>query len=447
MQPLRILVAPSGYKECLYAAEVAEAIRSGLARALPGAQIVTRPVVDGGEGFARGLALASGGRVEPVTVTGPVGEAVTAGLGWLGDRGEPTAVIEMASAAGLRLVPRDRRDPLATTSRGVGELIRAALDRGARRILLGCGDSGTCDAGLGMAAALGFRFLDRRGGELPAGGGALARLARIEVAGRDPRLAEVPIEVACNMSVPLTGPAGAARGFGPQKGATPAQVDQLEAGIARFIEVAGRDLGATGLAEMAGAGASGGLGAGLHALLGARLRPWQEVVLSGMSLDREIARADLVVTAEGGIDGGTPRGKIPAIIAGRARAQGVPVIALAGCVGPGVEAVHGAGIDALFSTLGAAVPLPEAVRRAPADIERAAEQALRGILVGMALSERRGRPAREPKRAAPGASADGRARRPLGPLRLTARSSPAPAGCPSHRPDHAPARRDPLPRR
>lgn len=389
MQPLRILVAPSGYKECLYAAEVAAAIAAGLRRASPAARIVTRPVVDGGEGFARTLSLASGGHVERLTVTGPLGTSVESHIGWLGRAPVPTAVIEMAAAAGLRLVPRDRRDPLVTTTQGVGELIRAALDRGARRLLIGCGDSGTNDAGAGMAAALGFRFLDAEGAALPPGGGALARLARIDAAGRDPRLAGVAIEVACNTRVLLTGPSGVARGFAPQKGATPNQVALLEAGLRRFAAVAARDLGAAGLEALPGGGASGGLGAGLQALLGARLLPWQAVTAEALGLEREIAAADLVITAEGGIDGQTPRGKIPAEIARRAAQRGIPVIALAGTVGEGAEAVHEAGIDAVYSTLGAAVPLPEAIRRAPQDIARAAEQALRGVLMGMRMSHRR----------------------------------------------------------
>jgi glycerate kinase len=389
MHPLRILVAPSGFKECLYAADVAEAIASGLRRASPAARIVTCPVVDGGEGFARTLALRSGGMVEPVAVSGPLGGAVEAHLGWLGGAPVRTAVIEMASAAGLRLVPRDRRNPLRTTTRGVGELIRAALDRGAGRILLGCGDSGTSDAGAGMAAALGIRFLDAAGADLPPGGGALADLASIDRGGLDPRLAAVPIEVACNTRIGLTGPRGVARGFAPQKGATPGEVRRLELGLERFAAVAARDCGTPGLEDLPGGGASGGLGAGLHALLGARLRPWQEIVLAGIELDREVAAADLVVTAEGGIDAQTPHGKIPAVIARCAQAHGVPVLALAGCIGEGAGVVHDAGIGAVFSTLGAAVPLAEAIRRAPADIARAAEQALRGVLLGATLSARR----------------------------------------------------------
>lgn len=389
MSPLRVLVAPSGYKECLHAAEVATAIVAGLRRACPGAVIASRPLVDGGEGFARSLALASGGRVEPVTVPGPLGPPVEAHIGWLGGGASRTAVIEMAAAAGLRLVPPAERDPLRASTRGVGVLIRLALDRGAERILVGCGDSGTNDAGAGMAQALGFRLLDAAGRELPPGGGALARLARIDASARDPRLAGLEVEVACNTHVLLAGPRGVARRYGPQKGAGPAEVALLERGLETFAAVAARDLGVRGLASLPGGGASGGLGAGLHALLGARLRPWQEVALTACGLDRAIAETDLVVTAEGGMDGQTPDGKVPGVVAARARAQGVPVIALAGTIGADVGTVHAAGIDAVFGTLGSAVALPEAMARAPEDIARAAEQALRGVLVGLALARRR----------------------------------------------------------
>lgn len=388
MTPLRILVAPSGYKECLHAAEVAEAIATGLRRACPEARLVCRPAVDGGEGFARAIALGSGGHVEPVTVPGPVGTPVAAHIGWLGGTAPRTAVIEMAAAAGLRLVPPGARDPLRTTPRGVGTLLRIALDRGAERVLIGCGDSGTNDAGAGMAQALGFRLLDAAGEELPPGGGALVRLARIDASARDPRLAALAVEAACNTRVLLTGPSGVARRFGPQKGAGPAEVELLERGLATFAAVAARDLGAGGLATMPGGGASGGLGAGLHALLGARLRPWQEVALAACGLERDIAAADLVVTAEGAVDMHTPDGKVPGAVAAKARAQGVPVIALAGAIGPELEAVHAAGISAVFGTLGRAVPLPEAIGRAREDIVRGAEQALRGVMVGLALRQR-----------------------------------------------------------
>lgn len=377
---MRILVAPSGYKECLLADEVAAAIAAGLRRACPEAEVTALPLVDGGEGFTRAMTAVGGGRLQPVRVTGPTGAPVEASLGWVGD----TAILEMASAGGLRLVPRHARDPLSTTTRGVGELLRAALEGGARHILLGCGDSGTCDGGAGLAQALGFRLLDAAGCDLPPGGGALVALDRIETAGLDPRLAGVTVEVACNTRVKLCGPKGVSRGFGAQKGASPADIERLEAGLHRLAVVAARDLGADGLLDLPGGGASGGLGAGLHAFLGAQLRPWAEVTLARLDLDRHIAGADLVLTAEGGLDGQSARGKIPAEVARRAGRLGVPVIALAGTLGEGAEAL---GLDAHFASLRGPGSLEQAMARAAADLEACAEQVLRAVMVGRRMAQ------------------------------------------------------------
>jgi len=389
MRPLRILVAPSGYKECLLADAVARAIAAGIRRACPEARVTELPLVDGGEGFATRMAAVRGGTLRPVPVTGPLGHPVRVGIGWFADpSGQPVAVIGMAAAAGLRLVPAEARDPLRTTTAGVGEMIRAALDGGARRILLGCGDSGTCDGGAGMAAALGIRFLDRNGAALPPGGGALAELHRIDLSGRDPRLDGVRIEVACNATIPLLGPDGAARRFGPQKGGTPEGIARLEAGLARLAFCLARDGGAAGLDSLPGAGASGGLGAGLHALLGARLRPWQEVTLPALELDAHLAAADLVLTAEGAIDASTVPGKIPAELCRRARPLGLPVIALAGTLAPEARALLDHGAAALFSSLVRPGPLEAAMGRAPADLEFCAEQAMRAVLLGRRLALR-----------------------------------------------------------
>lgn len=226
---VRVLVAPSGFKESLSADEVADSIAIGIRRAVPDALVRKAPMADGGEGFAAALALATGGQLHPVRVTGPVGKKVDAAFAMLGgDRHEPTAVFEMAAAAGLRLVPRTKRDPLTTTTRGVGEMLLAALDEGARRVLIGCGDSGTNDGDAGMAQALGVHLHDEDGNELGAGGGELQRLASIDVTGRDPRIADTDVEVACNWTNVLTGPQGVAQVYGPQKGASPETVERLE---------------------------------------------------------------------------------------------------------------------------------------------------------------------------------------------------------------------------
>jgi glycerate kinase len=280
-RPLTVVIAPSGFKESLDADAVAQAIAEGVRRVVPSARTHCLPLVDGGEGTAAALAAATGGDLVPVIVTGPIGLPVRSHFAVLGDG--TTAVVEMAAAAGLRLVPRAHRNPLRTTTRGVGELIAAALDRGCRRILVGCGDSGTSDGGAGALAALGARLLDEQGRELGDGARHLRRLARIDVSGLDDRLADTELRVACNPTNVLTGPRGVAPVFGPQKGASPAQVGKLAKALKHWATVLEADVpGASGrdLRRSPGTGASGGLGAGLAAL-GATLIPRFEVLSSG----------------------------------------------------------------------------------------------------------------------------------------------------------------------
>lgn len=383
-----VLVAPSGFKESLSADEAADCIEEGVHRAFPGATVLKAPMVDGGEGFTKALVRATGGTLHQLTVTGPVGDPVEAHFGFLGGCAEPTAVIEMAAAAGLSLVPRDRRNPCLTTSYGVGQLIRAALDRGACRILLGCGDSGVNDGGAGMAEALGVRLLDEDGMLLPRGGAALARLAAIDVSGRDARLDKVRIDAAVNWHNVLLGERGVARVFGPQKGATPEQVELLAGAMELY---AAAILCATGIdVGMApGAGASGGLGAAILGLLGGQLHPRYDIVMQYLELDRFIGEADLVITAEGSLDGQTPFGKVPAEVAQRAKRAGVPVIALAGTIGKGVQLNFEYGIDAFASILTRPCSLEDAISAAPKLLARAAEDSTRMVMVGMSLASRR----------------------------------------------------------
>lgn len=383
---LRIVIAPSGFKESLDATEVADGIERGIRRVLPDAVVYKAPLVDGGEGFTRSLVEATGGTLHQVEVTGPVGRPVASHFGFLGGDGPRTAVLEMAAAAGLRLVPADARDPLHTTTRGVGELIRAALDAGAERILLGCGDSGTNDGGAGAAQALGVRLLDERGADLSLGGAELARLARIDMSDRDPRLDHVHIDVACNWHNVLCGTQGVARVFGPQKGAAPETVERLAAALDRYAEVIATDLGLD-VREQPGGGASGGLGAGLQALLGATLHPRYDIIMQYLDIDGLLAEADLVFTAEGGIDYQTPRGKIPAEVAQRAKLHGLPVIALAGTVGEAAEVNYEHGIDAFTSILQGPATLQEAIQKADRLLEQAAEQMMRAVLVGRQLAQ------------------------------------------------------------
>ncbi|WP_151484318.1 glycerate kinase family protein [Streptomyces albicerus] len=388
----RFAVAPSGFKESLSAQAAADAIAAGVRRVVPDAEVDLIPLVDGGEGTARALAAATGGRLVALAATGPLGEPVGTHFALLGSGAASgsgsgsgdTAVVEMAAVAGLSLVPHGLRDPGATTTYGVGELIRAALDTGVRRVLVGCGDSGTSDGGAGALQALGARLLDADGFELPHGGRELTRLHRIDPSGLDPRLKDVDLLVACNPYNVLCGERGVARVFGPQKGATPTQVEELSAALENWAYVLTRDLGgtATDLRHGRGTGASGGLGAGLAALA-ARLLPRFEVLLDHLDLDARLARADLVLTAEGALDHQTPRGKVPAEVARRAKLHGRPVLALAGTLGEGAHTVP--GVDAFTGILPAPMARAEAFLRAAELLTDATERALRMILLGAGL--------------------------------------------------------------
>ena len=326
-EALCVLLAPCGFKEGLTVTELMECMARGVKAAVPDAEILRAPMVDGGEGFTSALVEMTGGRLHPVRVTGPVGDPVEAHIGVLGGAHAGVAVIEIAAAAGLRHVPLDQRQPLKTTSYGVGELIRETQALGVTRLLIGCGDSGVNDGGAGLAQALGIRLFDRRGRKIGPGGGALGRLAGIDLSARDPRLARLKIDVAVNWNNALLGRRGVARVFGPQKGASPAAVVKLEHGLRTLAAVIRRDL-KIDVGKMAGAGASGGLGAGLHAFLGARLHPRFKVLSRFLKFDALLDRADIVLTAEGTIDRLTLLGKMPAEVARRAKQRGIPVLPL-----------------------------------------------------------------------------------------------------------------------
>lgn len=381
---LRILIAPSGFKESLEADEVADCIEIGILRACPDAKIKKAPLVDGGEGFTKALVAATGGTLHNITVQGPVGQPVESHYGFLGNADVKTAVLEMAAAAGLRLVPREVRNPLVTTTYGVGELIKAALDAGAERILVGCGDSGTNDGGAGMAQALGVQLLDAAGKELGRGGGELVRLERIDLSDRNPRLGQVQIDVACNWHNLLCGAKGVARVFGPQKGASPEVVEQLAAALDHYADVIERDMGID-TRETPGSGASGGLGTGLSVFLQAKLHPRYDIVMQYLEIDSLLSESDLVVTAEGSIDFQTPRGKIPVEVAQRAKKYQLPVIALAGTIGKDAQLNLEHGIDSFESILDAPCTLDQAIANAPELVTNAAERVMRLMLVGQRL--------------------------------------------------------------
>lgn len=371
---MRIVIAPDSFKECLSAFDAACSIAEGARRVFPEAELELVPMADGGEGTVDALVQATGGAYAEAEVCGPLGDPVRARYGRLGDG--RTAVIEMAAAAGLPLAPVERRDPLKATSRGVGELIRHAIDGGARRVILGIGGSATNDGGAGMAQALGFSLRDADDEELPPGGAALARLARIEVSAVCPLPDQTEVLVACDVRNPLCGPEGASRVYGPQKGASPADVEILDAALRHFAGVVASQLGAEVL-DIPGGGAAGGLGAGLVAFLGAELRPGVDLVAEACGLARRIEGSDLVITGEGRMDGQTVHGKTPIGVARLARNAGVPVLALAGSLGQGWRAVYEHGIDAAFSIVPGPASLAEACAAAPALLADTAEAAMR----------------------------------------------------------------------
>ncbi len=368
---MKIAIVPNAFKGSLTASQAADCMERGLRRGLPDCRVVKVPVADGGDGTARAVVEATDGRWVACTVRDPLGRPVRSGFGLTGDG--RTAVIEMALASGLTLLKPAEQNPLLTSTYGTGELILAALDLKVDTILVGIGGSATTDGGTGMARALGVRFLDAQGAELDGTGGALARLSRIDVGGLDARLRHVDVDVACDVDNLLFGPSGAARAYGPQKGATPAMIDQLERGLERLAAVIRTDLGAD-VSQLPGGGAAGGLGAGLVAFLGGRLRPGAELVIGVTGLEEKLAGCDLVITGEGRLDGQTVSGKAPAGVANVARAHGIPVIAICGCLGPGVEKVHDVGIAAYFSALEESLPESDLPLRGPGMLERCAEQ-------------------------------------------------------------------------
>ncbi|MEX3611107.1 glycerate kinase [Rothia sp. LK2588] len=394
--PHRILVAPSGFKGSMGADEVAEAIASGIRRVIPGVSISAVPIPDGGEGTARLLAQATGGSIRTKKVTGPVGEKIYSHYALLGGDQKGVAVVEMAAAAGLSLVPKNLRNPAATTTYGVGELINAALEQDdVHTILIGCGDSGTCDGGAGALAALGAKVLDADGNELPLGGEHLENVNSLDLSEVNPRIHEVRLVMALNQHNVLTGKDGVARVFGPQKGATKKQVKQLDAALTRWADVlsdAAADHSRAADVDFfqgPGTGASGGLGAGL-AVLGAELTPRFEALidsgLAGLNLTREIERADLVVTAEGAIDFQTPKGKVPAEIATRAQQVGVPVLALAGTLGKNANMVHDSGIGAIASIIPLPMELSNALENGAELLTDSTERCIRLLLMGSAMN-------------------------------------------------------------
>ena len=369
---MKIAVAPNAFRGSLSAIQATDAISAGLCRsALPAPEIVPMPLADGGDGTLDVLLHGLGGERVRYTVTGPLGSPIQAAIGLL--TGGDTAVIEIAQASGVELIPRPQRNPLIATTYGTGELIRAALEHGCQRILIGIGGSATVDGAAGCVQALGARLFDESGADIPRGGGGLSRLASIDVSGLTPLLKGAEITVLHDVTNPLIGPDGAARIFGPQKGASPAIVETLDANLTHFAALIRRDLGID-VATLPGGGSAGGLGAGLPAFLGARLAPGGPAIIELLGYERQFAGVDLVITGEGKLDAQTSGGKAVMAIAQSARRAGIPVIALAGRLDADSAALNEMGIHAAWSIIPEPCTLRDAIEHGAAWLARAATE-------------------------------------------------------------------------
>lgn len=377
---MKIVIAPDSFKESLTALEVAEAIEAGLKKVLPDAEYVKVPMADGGEGTVQSLVDATEGRLISAEVCAPLGNKVKAEFGLSGDG--RTAIIEMAAASGLHLVPPEARNPLRTTSYGTGELILAALDEGVEKIIVGIGGSATNDGGAGMLQALGALLLDAQHQPIGAGGGCLQDLAAIDLSGLDKRLADVEIVVACDVDNPLCGEKGASAVFGPQKGATAEMVQALDSGLQHFADIAARDLGLD-IQSPAGAGAAGGMGGGVLLLPDARLQAGVQIVMEAVKLAEKVQDADLVITGEGRMDAQSVHGKTPIGVAHTAKAFGKPVIAIVGCLREDYEVVYAQGIDAVFPIIRQLGSLEEILQHGRDNLVSAAQNVARIYQMGI----------------------------------------------------------------
>jgi glycerate kinase len=379
---MKVVIAPNAFKGSLSAPAAAAAIARGVREAIPDAEVVEVPVADGGDGTVEALVAARRGEFRSAQVEGPFGRPVMARYGLID--GGRTAVVELASASGLALISEQERDPRRASTYGFGQLLEAALDAGVAKVIAGIGGSATNDGGAGVAQAFGFRLLDASGGDLPRGGAALIHLERIDAPGPDPRRQWAPLTVACDVTNPLTGPQGASAVYGPQKGADVQMVEELDHALAHFAAVIERDLGKK-VADVPGAGAAGGAGAGLMAFLGATLVPGAPLVVEAAGLEDALRGADLVITGEGRVDSQTAFGKAPGEVARRAQAAGIPVILLAGSKGPGWDQLTKIGVSRVLTLMGeegseqgaAGQNLAELMRTAGQSLTRLAFRAVR----------------------------------------------------------------------
>jgi glycerate kinase len=377
---MKILVAPQEFKGSISALSVAEAAKVGVIRVFPKAEVVLCPVADGGDGTLETLVEVSGGEVRTCNVRNPIGETITAQWGAMGDG--VTAVIEMARTSGLALLSLDERDPLNASTFGLGQAILEAMNEGFRNFIVGIGGSATNDAGAGMAQALGVNLLDSEGRSIGSGGAALANLRSIDVSKMDPRIAGSHFMVACDVSNPLTGNEGASAVYGPQKGATPAMVAELDNALLNFSNIVKKDIGKN-VSGISGAGAAGGLGAGMLAFMGAELKAGVDIVLETVRLKEKLAGVDLVITGEGGMDFQTVYNKAPIGVARIAAELNIPTVAIAGLLGQNFTVVHDHGIRAATSIVDGPITLEESSERASELISNSVEESLRFISVGM----------------------------------------------------------------
>lgn len=371
---LVIVLAPDSFKESMTAKEACEAMERGIKRVNENITCIHVPMADGGEGTMQSLVDATGGKIHTLKVVGPLGNEVEAEYGILGD-GE-TGILEMASASGIHLVPAEKRNPLITTTFGTGQLIKACLYHGVKKLLIGIGGSATNDGGAGVVQALGGKLLDKEGNELEFGGGALDKLTAIDLTNFDSRLKDVLVEVACDVNNPLCGERGASSVFGPQKGSTPEMIKTLDNNLRHFASVIKGKLNKDVL-DIPGAGAAGGLGAGLMSFLNGNLKKGIELVIEYSHLEEKIKCADMVWTGEGSIDFQTQYGKTPLGVATIAKKYNKPVVALAGRIGEDIEVLYEMGIDSIFSIMRGVTTLEDALERGQENIEKTSENIVR----------------------------------------------------------------------
>lgn len=371
---MKIVIAPDSYKGSLSALEVANNIEKGIRRIFNNLTIEKIPMADGGEGTVQSLVDSTNGKIVNVIVKGPLGKDVTAFYGILGDA--KTAIIEMAAASGLPLIPKEEKNPLITTSYGTGQLIKDALDKDCKNIIIGLGGSATNDGGVGAAKALGVKFLDKEGNNIGEGGGAVDKLNSIDISNIDPRIKDCNITAACDVDNPLCGPKGASHVFGPQKGADSSMIEFLDKNLSHYAEIIKRDL-SIDIINTPGSGAAGGLGAGIMAFLNASMKRGIDIVIKLTDLEQKIKDADLVFTGEGMIDFQTAFGKAPFGVAKIAKKYDIPVIAIAGGIGKDAETLYSKGFDSIFSIVDGPMTLDNAIENSSILIERTAERIAR----------------------------------------------------------------------